>query len=321
MSRRRLLAALAAALLLAACGSSSSGGSPAEQSPVARVGRDTIPRSLFELRMASALAAIEQGGGPQSGSPGYDAMLTKLRASVLKSLIIDSVIAQEARFRHIAASEAEVETELQREAGAAGGTSALATQLAEAGGSLDQLRDAIRSRINEQRLENQFAEQRAAAILQQLQSGADFATLAKQLSDDDTSAPKGGDMGVMSDANLDAGDKTFAAAVRALKAGQTVSSPVRDVAGYEIIRVDAVSAAGWAVHRILVAAPQTYTVKERPAWFEQSLIDALAQYCSNNELKVMIAGAAQPCATPGPSGSASASPSTSAPSAASSPTP
>ena len=310
----RLLPALAVAVLLVACGSGS-GPTPSPSGPVAQVGKQTIPRSLFDLRLSSALTAVEQGGGPSPGSSGYDAMLSQLRASVLKSLILDSIIAQEAAFRHVAASDADVQKEVDQDVKDAGGQSQLQTQLAEAGGSLDQLRDAVRSRINEQRLENLFAQDRAAAVVQQLQGGADFATLAKQLSDDETSGPKGGDMGVMSNATLDGGDKAFAAAVRALQPGRTVSAPVRDVAGYEIIRVDAVSAAGFAVHRILVAAPQTYTVKERPAWFEQSLLDALAQYCSNDQLKVMIPGAEQPCATASPSGAAAS------PSASSSPTP
>jgi len=301
---RPLLAGLVAALALAACGSSPA-PSPSPNAPVAVVGKQSIPRSLFDLRLNSALTAVEQGGGPTPGSSGYDAMLSGLRADVLKSLIIDSIIAQEDAFRHLAASDADVEKEVQADAKSAGGQSQLETQLAEAGGSLDQLRDAIRSRINEQRLEDEFARERAASILQQLQQGGDFATLAKQLSDDDTSAPKGGDMGVMSDATLDGGDKTFAAAVRALQPGRLVAQPVRDVAGYEILRLDAVTPAGHAVHRILVAAPQTYTVKERPAWFEQSLLDALAQYCSNDQLQVMISGAQQPCSTAAPSGSAS----------------
>jgi len=99
--------AVAAAALLAACGSS--GGSPAPQGPVARVGKQTIPRSLFDLRMNSVLIAARQGGGPQQGSSGYNAMVDELRASVLKSLIIDSVIAQEAAFRHVAATDADVQ--------------------------------------------------------------------------------------------------------------------------------------------------------------------------------------------------------------------
>ncbi len=262
---RRFLPAALLAALLAACGSTPS-PTPSPQ-PVARVGNQSIPRSLFDLRLASALTAIQQGGGPQKGSSGYDAMLTKLRASVLKSLIIDSVIGQEATFRHIAATDAEVQTQVDADTRNAGGIDALKKQLSEAGGSLEQLRDEIRSRINEQRLEDQFAKQRADAVLQRLVAGEDFATLAKQVSDDDSTRDKGGDMGLLGDTQLDQDGKPFADAVRALPAGKLVAAPVRDQAGYEIVRVDAAGASGHAVHRILVAAPQTYTVLLRCARF------------------------------------------------------
>ena len=299
----RFLPAALLAALLAACGSTPS-PTPSPQ-PVARVGNQSIPRSLFDVRLASALTAIQQGGGPQKGSSGYDAMLTKLRASVLKSLIIDSVIGQEATYRHIAATDAEVQTQVDADTRNAGGIDALKKQLSEAGGSLEQLRDEIRSRINEQRLEDQFAKQRADAVLQRLVAGEDFATLAKQVSDDDSTRDKGGDMGLLGDTQLDQDGKPFADAVRALQAGKLVTAPVRDQAGYEIVRVDAVGASGHAVHRILVAAPQTYTVKERPAWFLQSVVDAVAQYCSQGQLSVLISNASQPCAT---AGAATASP-------------
>jgi foldase protein PrsA len=310
MSTRVRIAALAGTVLLAAlaaCGSSS-GGSPTTQGPVARVGKQTIPRSQFDLRMTSALAAIEQGGGPQQGSSGYDAMVSKLRASVLKSLIVDSVIAQEAQFRHIAASDADVQSEVDADTRAAGGSSALQTQLAEAGGSLDQLRDAIRSRLNEQRLEDTFAKERATAVIHELRNGGAFASLAKQLSDDTTSRDKGGDMGVLGDAQLSAGDRDFATAVRALTAGQLVVAPARDAAGYEVLRVDAITVTGRAVHRILVAAPRPYTVKERPDWFLQSLLDAIAQYCRRGQLTVLIASPEQPCVSAPASPSPSAAP-------------
>jgi len=299
----------AAALLLAACGSST-GSSPAPQGPVARVGKQAIPRSLFDLRMNSVLTAAQQAGAPQPGSSGYNAMLDELRASVLKSLIIDSVIAQEAAYRHVAISDADVQKEVDADAQTAGGMQALQTQLAEAGGSLDQLRDEIRSRLDEQRLEDVFARDRAQQVLQQIAAGGDFAAIARQVSDDDGTRDKGGDMGVQTTAQLTAADAAFATAVRALKPGQLVSAPLRDQAGYEIIRVDSVSAQGYAVHRILVAAPKTYTVKERPDWFLQSILDAIAQYCSQDQLTVLIASAEQPCvsasASPSPSASATA---------------
>ena len=292
---------LLAAALLAGCGSSSPGPTPSPGSPVAQVGKQLVPRSLFDLRLTSALAAVEQGGGPQRGTSGYNAMLDQLRASVLKSLIIDAVIAQEAQFRHLEATDKDVQTELSGDARSVGGMGPLQTQLAEAGGSLDQLRDEIRSRINEQRLEDLFARQRAEAGLQQLHGGGDFAALARQISDDDGSRDKGGDMGLLSNAQLDSGDKEFATAVRALKPGELIGAPARDGQGYEVIRVDAVSAAGYAVHRILIAAPRTYTVKERPNWFLQSILDAIAQYCAQNQLRVLIASAEQPCVASSPS--------------------
>ena len=296
------MVALAAATMLSAC--SSSGAAPAAQGAVARVGKQAIPRSLFDLRLNSALTAAQQGGGPRQGDAGYNAMLDALRASVLKSLIIDSVIAQEAAFRHLAATDAEVQAEVDKDVKAAGGMSTLQTQLAEAGGSLDQLRDEVRSRINEQRVEDAFARERATAILQQLRAGADFATLAKQTSDDDTTRDKGGDMGVLTVAQLDNGDKDFAAAVYAMATGQLSAAPLRDQAGYEIIRVDRVTAIGRTAHRILVAAPRTYTVKERPAWFLQSILGAIAQYCSQGKLTVLIASAEQPCVAASPATSA-----------------
>jgi parvulin-like peptidyl-prolyl isomerase len=308
---RAVVVPVLAAALLVACGNSAA--PVAAPGPVAKVGSQSIPRSLFDLRMASALTAIQQGGGPQKGASGYDAMISKLRASVLKSLIIDSVISQEAAFRHIAATDADVQKQFDDDVKAAGSLDTLKKQLSEAGGSVDQLRDEIRSRINEQRLEDQFASQRAAAIMQQLGAGVDFATLAKQLSDDDTSKAKGGDLGVMTSAQLDQGDATFAAAVRAAPVGHPLQAPVRDGAGYELVRVDSATAAGFAVKRILVAAPQTYTVKERPAWFLQSLVEAIGQYCSQGKLTVLISSADQPCVSASP-GAASPAPASQSPS-------
>jgi len=307
---RRLLWAPVTALLLAACGSNGSSPAPSPSGPVAKVGKQTIPRSLFDLRLGTALTSVEQGGGLTPGGSGYNAMLSSLRADVLKSLILDSIIQQEDEYRHIAASDADVQREVDQDVKDAGGQPQLQTQLAEAGGSLDQLRDAIRSRLDEQRLEDEFAKERAAAIVQRLGNGEDFSVLAKLLSDDETSSAKGGDMGTLSDAQLDQGDKTFAATVRGLQPGKTTTQAVRDVAGYEIVRLDSVSAAGHAVHRILVAAPQTYTVKERPNWFLQSMLDALSQYCRQGTLTVTLPGAAQPCATASPTAPApTASPS------------
>jgi hypothetical protein len=301
-------------LLLSGCGGSPSNAAATASGPVARVGNDVIPASLFELRVSKTLAGIRQGGGPAQGSSGYGAMVNQVRASVMRSLIIDTVIAHEASFRGLAATDADVERELASDARAAGGMDKLRQQLAGDGGSLDQRRDELRAHLNEQRLEDLFARQRAAEIAARLNQNADFATLAAQLSDDVATRAAGGALGVLSAGQLHAGDPAFSAAVTALPAGHTTSAPVRDDAGYELIRVDAVAVAGPSARHILVAAPRVYRVADRPAWFSESILEAVAQDCSHNAITVYINAGQQPCAavasaTASPSAAAALSPS------------
>jgi parvulin-like peptidyl-prolyl isomerase len=302
-------------------------GSAAAPQPVAQVGSVVISSDLFDARLRSALTAIQQGGGPQSGSPQYGAFLQKLRAQVLQSLIVDARISIEAQYQHISASDSDVQAELDAAAQAVGGMDQLQTQQSEAGGSVAQLRDQIRARINEQRLEDLFAQQRAATIVADITSGNDFATLAMQLSDDDTSKAKGGDLGAISVDQLRAEAPAFAAAVNSLKVGAMTNPAVRDDAGYEILRLDASGPTSRSLHRILVAAPRPYTVKERPDWFTQSVLDAVAQYCDAGQIKVFLDPSLQPCnapihSSPTPAASPAASPAaTPSPTAAFSPHP
>ena len=77
--------------------------------------------------------------------------------------------------------------------------------------------------------------QRAEPTLAQLRGGADFATLAKERSEDPGSKDKGGDLGTVTQ---DSGfDETFFKAALALKVGQ-ISDLVRTQFGFHIIRVD-----------------------------------------------------------------------------------
>jgi len=80
------------------------------------------------------------------------------------------------------------------------------------------------------------AKAKAEDLIKQLRSGADFATLAKQNSDDKNSGDKGGEFGLVqqSDRRFNEGLKT---AVFALKPGE-ISDPVRQPNGFYVIRVD-----------------------------------------------------------------------------------
>ena len=288
MSRRRLCWALA--LLLAACGGS---GNPSPTaSPVATVAGVTIGSDLFDARLHSAETAVAQGGGANSNA----AQETQLRASVLRSLIIDTVIALEAQREGVAASDADVNSEFASDQQAAGGSDQLETQLAAAGGSDLQLRDEIRSQLNEQRLEDHDAGLRAQQVVRQLAAGGDFASLAQQYSDDADSSAKGGSIGEMTVTQIQGGDPAFAKAALALQPGQTSTTAVRDQQGYDIIRVDAATAMSRTLRRILVAAPQPYTVKERPDWFQEAIFAAVAGYCEHSQVSVYISDAGgNPC--------------------------
>ena len=279
------------AAVLAGCGSAA-GPSPNATTPVARVGSTVITLAAFNTRLHSTTTAISQAGGP-SADP---AMTTGVRADVLRSLILDAVIAQEAAAQGQAITDKEIQDEVAKDAQSVGGMTQLQTQLASAGGSIAQLEDEIRSQANEQRVEDRFAEQRATMLEQALAGGADFAQTAIDDSDDNGTASKGGDLGALSASDLAGGDQTFAAAVHELTVGGYTKTPIHDSGGYDIVELYAQTATTWNVRHILVAAPTPYTVQDRPGWFATSLFAAVAQECNAGQIHVYLKDAgADPC--------------------------
>jgi len=82
--------------------------------------------------------------------------------------------------------------------------------------------------------ERQAALQEARALLDQLRSGADFAELAKQQSDDPGSASQGGDLGRIEPGAM---VKPFEDALFALEEEGAVTEPVKTRFGYHIIKL------------------------------------------------------------------------------------
>lgn len=289
-TRRPWLLPLCAAVLTS-CGGGS-GPTPAPSPPVARVGSTVITKAAFDIRLQSTSAAINQAGGPSHNAT----MEANLRATVLRSLIIDAVIAQEAATQGVAVSDAQIQKELNSDAQQVGGMSQLQSQLASAGGSMAQLQDEIRSRLNEQHLEDRFAQQRSALVEQTLHGGADFAQTAQQYSDDTGTSSKGGDLGVLSAQDLASDDAAFAAAVRGLAVNAYTTSPVHDSGGYDILQLYGRDATTWSVRHILISAPAQYTVQDRPAWFAESLFTTVAQDCQSGRIHVYLQNAGwDPC--------------------------
>ncbi|MHB8717790.1 MAG: peptidylprolyl isomerase [Candidatus Dormibacteria bacterium] len=298
---RRLAAALIA-LSVAGCGAPPAASPSASTQVIARVGTTSITLGQFQLRLTSALAQARSAGAPTNVA----AMTSQFRASVLRSLLIDTVIAQEARAAGVAATDQEVQQQYLQDATAAGGASPLASQLASLGGSPAQLQDEIRSSINESQLENLFAQQRAAEVERRIAAGASIASLAPQYSDDTASASSGGELGAVTRAAISSGDAAFSTAVLALRVGQYTTTPIRDSQGYDIVEVEAENATSLTLRHIVIAAPQPYTVKDRPIWFSEAIFETLATDCARNQIAIYISDVGDnPCAAVSASGSAS----------------
>jgi parvulin-like peptidyl-prolyl isomerase len=315
----RARAALIALLLvtLAACGSSPA---PAPTpSVVATVAGSRITAAQLDIRLQSALAGITQAGGP-SDNPQ---MLTAVTATVIGSLIFDTVVAQEAARLHLSASQSQVDDRVRQFTQDAGGAAQLQSQLAAAGQSMAGLRDEITAGINEQNVENHFAQVRAQQVIQQLSQGADFGSLVTQYSDSPDTSSKGGQLGSLTAAQIASQlGASVLSAVRPLHPGRYTTTPVRNTQGYEIIRVDAVSPTTWTLREILVAAPQPYTVKERPQWFAEEVYYQIFSDCQAGTITLYGRYAKVKGADPCTSASPSASPATTATASASpSPTP
>lgn len=107
-------------------------------------------------------------------------------------------------------------------------------------------------------------EQEAFAILGRLQVGEDFPRLASQLSLDQATKTKGGDVGFMARSNL---DKEYADAAFALKLG-TYSRPVKTSFGWHIIKAEEIKAV------------------ELPRFIEVE--DKLIQYISNKQQAELV---------------------------------
>ncbi len=117
-------------------------------------------------------------------------MTRSVRASVLRSLLIDTVIAQEAAAAGVAATAAEIQAQVSADAAAAGGPAQLRSSWPASGVQPRQLRDESARRINEQKLEDVFARQRAPRWSRSCGWRPPFGALAAQYSDDSTTAAR-----------------------------------------------------------------------------------------------------------------------------------
>ncbi|HJR18792.1 MAG TPA: peptidylprolyl isomerase [Actinomycetota bacterium] len=261
MTRRlSLLSLVLLAVLASACGRYLTTG-------VAVVNGVMIPRDELDRQVASVYANPQFQG---SLNPEDAEQRLQVERQVIVQLIQDELVRQEAERLNIDVTRAQIDARFQ--AIEAAQPQELAAEVQSRG--LAAVRDLIEGQLlseglsaaagknvsatdaelraaygNGQRFEEikvrhilfQVADNEAAvrakaqSALDQLREGADFATLAKQLSEDPGSKEAGGDLGYITrEVNF---DETFLNAAFAVKEGR-ISGLVRTQFGYHIIKVD-----------------------------------------------------------------------------------
>jgi len=81
------------------------------------------------------------------------------------------------------------------------------------------------------------ARQKAARLLKEIQGGKDFATVAKESSEDPSSGPNGGDLKFQSLQALEQIDPRLAQAVQKMRAGETYAQVIETRFGFHIVKL------------------------------------------------------------------------------------
>ncbi len=226
---------------------------PANAQLAARVNGVGISLDAYNRQAAQAQAALTQSGGLDPKSQAGQDAIKSLKQQVLDQMINDVVIAMQSASEGIKVTDDDLNARLAQMIQDAGSVDKLNEYLTKNSLSLGDLCSQVRSQLLGEAMLNRVtgalptnAEQvharhilvptaaEAQALLTQLRSGVDFATLAKSKSKDEASAANGGDLGWFP---KDVMDPRFEAVAFQLKVGQ-ISEVVQTQFGFHIIKVD-----------------------------------------------------------------------------------
>lgn len=177
---------------------------------------------------------------PEGQAPELDMVQPEMRQNFLRSLMVERVLAEEARKAGIEedphvkqALEEARRSVLVREFLAKKSSSAISENALK---NAYSRMVAARKNANEIRVRHILVhtEDEARDVREQLAAGSSFDTLAEKYSKDPATAAQGGDLGYMLASDM---DKPFAEAAFALKKN-AISAPVKTMMGWHIIRVD-----------------------------------------------------------------------------------
>jgi parvulin-like peptidyl-prolyl isomerase len=210
---------------------------------------------VYEKQVTQFEQALTQEGLKLEGEEGQ-AQMTQIRENVLSGLIKQALIEQAAKADGVAVTDEELEATVQKSITLGQGQEAFNQWLADNKMTLEEFRATQRTELLTGKMIEHVttsvpntAEQvharhirtsdpaQAQALLDQLKAGANFAELARQSSEDASTAANGGDLGWFPhDAPLMPPQVLDAAF--ALQPGE-ISQVVKNDLGYDIIKVEA----------------------------------------------------------------------------------
>jgi len=217
----------------------------------ALVNGQPIPLEVYERQVARYEASMVSAGEDPT-TPEGQAALAQGRRWVLDLMIEQTLIEQQAAAEGLTVTDSEVEATieaLRADIGEAG----FDEWLTQEGMDLDEMRERLRSDMIATQMANRMAErvpaqaehiharhivvpteEEARRLLDQLQAGADFATLARTASQDVSTRDLGGDLGFFPQGVLTSSE--VEAAAFALQPGQ-LSDVIQSDLGYHIVQV------------------------------------------------------------------------------------
>lgn len=263
------------------------------------------------LIFATAFSKTETAASVNGEKITKDELNTKLTemygADTLDSLITNKVIEMEADKQKVKVTGNEIDEELTKLQESYGGEDAFAAALEQNKVSIDRIREDIQTyllaekmikpsiKVTEEEMKTYFEENKesfdqkeqvkashilvedeatAKKVKKELESGKDFAELAKEYSTDASNAAKGGDLGYFGKGEM---AKEFEEAAFGMKVGE-VSAPVKTDFGYHIIKVADKKAAKTAVfeehkEEIKESLFDQKIQTEYPNWLEKKKAD------------------------------------------------
>lgn len=214
----------------------------------------TYNQYLFEL---ASIQKFYQSQGQDLSTEEGKQKLAQLKNDIITQLENNEIINQQAAKYGIKVSNQEIQEQFDELVKNAGGIEKVKTTLDKLyGWTIDDFKEKIKQSIVQKKLAekiladdslNEPAKKQAEEIKKQIDSGADFAELAKKYSTDG-SASNGGDLGLVSKGQT---VPEFEAAAFGLQDGQ-VSGVVKTQFGYHIIKVTGTEGEQKRVSHILI---------------------------------------------------------------------